>query len=890
MVTLKAVLEFMISMHNLSNFKACKVPQIILYSLILIKKLLSLCHDDINLFITDLLEISLGYMFFENPIGAGRQTRPLKIKFSQQYSQNTPDDLAADEPKAYKIGGKSAKQKRCRLTRTRGIVNALESAFKNEKSLEDNSMLISKNYFDVNQYDVHQTDISAKIRITSISLFGDVTRSMERRYLYSYWQSIFPCDIADSINGRNDILVVCQTDENMQCRCAALHVCTDLFLNSRDLFNQAEFKVTTTAFVPFSQMLGLTIMLAYKTLITIIEKESSIPVIMQALKCSAALVQVTPFVKFECDLVYNFVNTAKKLASHTDFRIQISALTVLEYLLMEPEISIGLLEALGIPKGRLKTSKKYRKNINNETVMKDFGVESVYNTREIQENEGTSIEPFWLISKVFSNLGINRSQHGARCRKIKTCNPLRIKCLNLLSAMATHFELFLRHQLEELAIALEDALNEDQFEFRLTGSKCLDACVYQMSEFLKNTVKVENIETCKHFWTRMVPVIMHKISKEKESTIKIVLCESLSNIGMLVFENLTQSIRLTLLSFLTSVSSDPVEDEIIRATVVRALSVFVTFPSMRIDLVFIENTAELILRLAKSRNIAVRIKIFWAMGNVTDALVENNMEISNEPISDEILWSLIRNSTYACIDNDKVRCNAVRSLGNLLRLLSEKHFCNLSDRTVINCSINKLIESIRSSGSSKVKWNSCYAVGNMLQNENIFLSTYTYKDLNWQSSLYSTLCHIIQSHTNYKVKINATTAIIHITKRKYFGEHYGIIWSTIIRAIEQSYNLQNFYEYNHRDQFQEKLCVVMCHIINLATFDDFPLLSRMLLQRAEVVKQTWIKVTTRMIPGKATPLLSSCSHLDELLRNRSILNLEQINAIKFVRDCIPFCY
>ncbi|XP_036319801.1 HEAT repeat-containing protein 6 isoform X1 [Rhagoletis pomonella] len=888
-MTLKPILEFLIRLHNSSEFSTSRNPLITYYSLNLIRKLICDDSDGLKLYMAELLGISLGLMFFGNPI---KEKKQLWIRNLQplRYFNTLQDEVDMDA--YHKIGVKIVTRKRNRGTRNKGVVHAMpESAAIIDKPIEDKVTIIqvSQNHFHEFRHDVYQSNLNIKIRLTALSLLSDITKLADRYYLYSFWQSIFPSEMDDA-NARHDILLVCQTDTSSRCRCYALQVCADLFLNSRSLFSQAEYKYRSTAFVPYSQKLGLTILSAYKALTMLLEKEVPLPELIQALKCSAALVQVTPFDKFECSFVHNFVNAVGKLCSHNDLNVQVSAFTVLECLLMEPEMPLGLPESLGIFKQRLLTCEKYRQPVINCSVMKKVTVNGVYKTVQESENKNWDLESSWLVLKVFDNLKISHSLHNTRCQKLKTCNTLRIKSLHMLSALATHFELFLKNNLEEIAMILEDALSDSQLEIRLCGSKCLETCVHQMTAFLHNNDNTQNIDICTRFLISMLPVIINLIPREKETAVKITLCDTISSISGIVFENLVQSIRITLLSFLTGMSSDPTEEVIIRATAVRALSVFVTFPSMRIDLVFIENTAGLILRLAKDKNIAVRIKILWSMGNISDALLENSMDASNESISDEVLLNLIRYSTEACNDNDKVRCNAVRTVGNLLGLLSEDHIKNILDRTLIKLAITMLIDGIRSSGTSKVKWNACYAVKNMVNNENIFLCTNLYEGFNWRSSLYPTLCHVICNHSNYKVKINATTALIHISKRKYFGEYYEMIWNTVIRAIEQSYNLQNFYEYNHRDHFQEQLCLLICHVIKFAALHDYTMFSRILTGKLEVVQKTWIRVTTRMIPEKAAPLLSCSSNLDDLLKSDPTLTPEYTNAIKLVRDSIPFCY
>ncbi|XP_050331563.1 HEAT repeat-containing protein 6 [Bactrocera neohumeralis] len=881
------VLTLLIRMHYSLNINSLQNPNITLYCLILLNKYASFCKQDIELNISELMGISLGFIEYGLNIKSVSIICPELIKPSH-YLNNASDEQEIVEPIIHhKFGGKQSKKRHRGLKPKESVNTILETANNGFGELDSEMAMI--NNMEKTQCDVLQNEISSRIRLASIILFGQITRSIKRHVLYTYWQSIFPYDGVDNVCARKGIIFVCQAEVNSKCRSAALNVCAEVLLNLKPLYSQAEFKDRSSAFLPFSHMLGLSIITTYKALIDIIHSEKCLNVLTQALKCLAALAEIAPFAKLECEIVANIINTVKNLVHHNDYTIQISALSVLEVLLMDTEMPSEIAEALGMSKECIPTSSSnenfpsigFTENVNKENCF-DRGKE---------RTDKYNFEASWLILKIISNLEMNLVQDNTICRKIKTPCTLRIKSLHILTAMAIHFEFFLKDNLEKLTFVLRDSIHDGQLEVRLCGSKCMEACVYQMNLFLQNNCNNDNICSFKCFWTCMFPIITHQMSIEKESTaVKIALCDAISNIGAIIFENLSEPIRINLLSFLSGLSCDSSEDVLVRATVVRALSVFVTFPTMHMNFVFIENTAELILRLAGEGNMTVRIKVIWSMGNISDALLENISDNTAEKISDEILWRLIQYSTEACNDCDKVRCNAVRTLGNLLRLLTEKHFHHISDRTVIKSAISKLIDGIRSSGTAKVKWNSCYAVGKVLQNERIFQYSSRYKDLTWQLPLFSALCHVIYNHPNYKVKINATAALIHIKEREYFGEHYSNIWSALLEAIEQSNNLINFYEYNHRDQLQEQMCFLICHIIKLANLQDIIILSRVLFNKLEIVKNTWMRVLRRLLPGKAAPLLSCSTHLNDLLKSPSELSMEQKNAILLVMDAIPTSY
>lgn len=76
-----------------------------------------------------------------------------------------------------------------------------------------------------------------------------------------------------------------------------------------------------------------------------------------------------------------------------------------------------------------------------------------------------------------------------------------------------------------------------------------------------------------------------------------------------------------------------------------------------------------------------------------------------------------------CNDNDKVRTNAARILGNLLRLINENQIMIEKWQVICLDAIKKLCDQSKLSGTNsnmKVKWNACYAIGNFMKNDVIF--------------------------------------------------------------------------------------------------------------------------------------------------------------------------
>ncbi|XP_061388133.1 HEAT repeat-containing protein 6 [Musca vetustissima] len=889
------------------------VPTYLLHSLQMINCIISINAEFARKNISELLGLSRAYLHFGIEQIDSVPSAPQRVYMSQQALYDSAEDFDSNinAERIRSCGGKAQKNRKPRIkTNSNHDRKVPNSSPERKGTLLSMDMKTSDS--DTSEQEsagnnvLFERNKMAKIRLASISLVGSIVKTVERRILYGYWHALFPSGTGDSVD---NLLYVGQHDPNMRCRCAAIQVCAQLLYGSKGFLHQAEIneKRCPSTFIPFSVSLGHTTLAIYQSLTTMLSTESSLPVLTQTLKCLAVLVQGTPFQKFDKEFIQNLVRHVRPLIYHRDAAIQVSSLMVLEFLISSTDACIEIAEAVGLPKGTGIRSFAKSPNmlgeddldiINDEEYVesdlsddeKSKSDNDMLSSHSVKMSEHPPVNGhFWLLLRVLHNLSCNGNATVAA--------SIRIESLQVLTAMCLNFSMLKPH-LANVTVVLKQAMDDSLPDVRLYAARCIDSCAFQISRQImeaSNTSSSQAEVKCySTFWRDIIPILMDHIRRDRDetSTVRIVLCDVLSNIGVIMFENCSQSIQLSLLSFLSGVASDCSDEPIVRAAAVRALAVYVLYPSLRGDLVFVENTADLTLRLVADSNLLVRVKSFWALGNISDALIGKLVDSKANPerISDDLLYRMIKVSTTACSDNDKVRCNAVRTLGNLLRLLTEEHFktenVQRDWRDLFEKSICKLTDCLRSSGNAKVKWNTCYAIGNIMRNHIIFKNGTVTDLLSWQQTLYSALCHVIVNHTNFKVRTNATAAIMNISERSHFGSYFEKFWTSILEAIEQSHNLENFHEYNHRDNLQEQLCLALAHFVQISHKEDWPMLKRQLSQRVDIVRNTWTRVVLRMIPEKAAPLLSCTVILAERLKLATDISVEQKIAGEFVCNAL----
>lgn len=203
---------------------------------------------------------------------------------------------------------------------------------------------------------------------------------------------------------------------------------------------------------------------------------------------------------------------------------------------------------------------------------------------------------------------------------------------------------------------------------------------------------------------------------------------------------------MALISLLSGCTFD---DELnVRAAAVRALAIYIMYPSLRENVCFVENTSDTVIRLLQHGSLDVRIKGSWALANISDALVANSSDTNREIVSNDLLKRLF-DVSFICTGNDKIRCNAVRAIGNLLRLITEEHLRTEVWRSVAADAIVKLNENVCHRGNAKLNWNACHAVGNFMRNAAMYSPV---MNLNWQVSIVGRMV-LFMERKGRKVKI-----------------------------------------------------------------------------------------------------------------------------------------
>ncbi|XP_045573445.1 HEAT repeat-containing protein 6 isoform X3 [Salmo salar] len=271
------------------------------------------------------------------------------------------------------------------------------------------------------------------------------------------------------------------------------------------------------------------------------------------------------------------------------------------------------------------------------------------------------------------------------------------------------------------------------------------------------------------------------------------------------------------------------DNSLVKAAAVRALGVYILFPCLREDVMFVADTANAILTALDDRSPNVRSKAAWSLGNLTDTLIVNMEcvgEVFQEELSDMLVLQMLQSATKAAFDKDRVKSNAVRALGNLLHFLSASQLTRPGFQRPLEEAVSALVTTVQSEATMKVRWNACYALGNAFKNPALPLDS-----ASWSGDAFSALCCVVTSCQNFKVRIKSAAALSVPTSRRCYGdaERFGRVWRSLAAALEHSEETQDFLEYRYCSSLRHTLTHTLTHLLRLSQSQDMPALGMSLV-------------------------------------------------------------
>ncbi|KAB1265274.1 HEAT repeat-containing protein 6 [Camelus dromedarius] len=565
-------------------------------------------------------------------------------------------------------------------------------------------------------------------------------------------------------------------------------------------------------------------------------------------KCLANLVSNSPYNRLKLSLLTKVWNQIKPYIRHKDVNVRVSSLTLLGAIVSThaplPEVQLLLQQpcSSGLSNSNSATPRlsppDWWKKAPSGPFLEEASVSS----------PKTSSEPCWLIRLCISIVVLPKedscsgSDAGSAGGSTYEPFPMRLEALQLL---------------EELGTGLIQQYKPD-------STKAPDQRV--------------PVSLVVMFWTMMLNgPLPRALQNSEHPTLQASACDALSSILPEAFSSLPPQdlscIQLLNVDSETDVSRSLVEgigsvisfalfpghpfplqgdrqilcitmllglndsaNRLVKAATSRALGVYVLFPCLRQDVIFVADTANAILMSLQDKSLNVRAKAAWSLGNLTDTLIVN-METPDPSFQDEfsglLLLKMLRSAIEASKDKDKVKSNAVRALGNLLHFLQPSHIEKPRFAEIIEEAIQALISTVLIEAAMKVRWNACYAMGNVFKNPALPLGLAP-----WTSQAYSALTSVVTSCKNFKVRIRSAAALSIPSERERYGstDQYAHIWNALVTALQKSEDTTDFLEFKYCASLRTQICQALIHLLSLASASDLSCIKETLELNGDMVQ------------------------------------------------------
>ncbi|XP_016907318.1 HEAT repeat-containing protein 6 isoform X2 [Apis cerana] len=548
--------------------------------------------------------------------------------------------------------------------------------------------------------------MDSKIRLETVRLLQILIENSPSREIFGFWPQII------ATGSRNNARVLTRSilkESVSKVKQHMLSTLTELLIDVKPFLIHAE-EVDQMSFSTFFGTVSLMIKELHFTLSLILNSETNVAVLTHGLKCAAALIQGTPYARLKTGLATKLMRNCRPYIFYKDPTVRVAALSAFEAIASCDPVTVEIFEILG-----------KQLTINKDQLYLNTSIDKAEKNIEEENNEEIDIED--LKDNLTNEYNNKLFKQTNICFLIHVClenisnktmsTPVRLQSLKLIGRMAFSTKSLVFSQIELITITLIEVIQDSETQVILHACRALEI----MAGCLMN-IDSENSNAL-IFWNIIFDPII-SLLQYPQTIIREAACDCLGNINSIVFAQLQRKQAILIITVLFGTVHD--EESAVRAAGLRALGMLVTLPALREETGFLMDLADIVCLTADDKNLGVRIKGAWALANLCNCLSKEKDYEDIESISLEILLPKIYQiSIKASKDNDKVKCNAVRALGNILYLCSNKHILKDTSsglETLINCAIV--------GNDMKVRWNACRALGLVLSNnpDNILPSSW----------------------------------------------------------------------------------------------------------------------------------------------------------------------
>ncbi|XP_063860757.1 HEAT repeat-containing protein 6-like isoform X2 [Scylla paramamosain] len=321
----------------------------------------------------------------------------------------------------------------------------------------------------------------------------------------------------------------------------------------------------------------------------------------------------------------------------------------------------------------------------------------------------------------------------------------------------------------------------------------------------------------------------------------------------------------------------------LRLAGVRAMAIMVGFPGVVGNpgsLALLHATVEAACDLLAQRDANVnrdRLLASWALANVSSVfeLYKESWEGSEhfgsrEVLSQEMLGRVLDVGLRACQDKDKIRPHGVRCIGNVASFLQPQQVAHPALVPLVTQTVDTLITCASSGSNMKTRWNACHALGNIMSSGRLPIATAP-----WRGQVFTILGCLVESFKNYKVRIQACSALCSVTGRQEYGNEYLGVWRALLRGLDNAQNIVDYQEIRHRDELINQICQGICQLCAHLTLVDAGALCELLQVHQDVAGPLMQKAYLSLPPERSGHVLQAQHRVEELMGCDALTEAQQ---------------
>ncbi|KAK9412497.1 HEAT repeat-containing protein 6 [Crotalus adamanteus] len=714
----------------------------------------------------------------------------------------------------------------------------------------------------------------AKVRQGALTCFLSAVKSVEKKVLYGYWSAFIPDEPGIGSPQTVSLMTIALKDPSPKTRAGAFQVLSAILEGSKQFLSIAEDAIDhKRAFTPFSVSIASSIRELHRCMLLALVAESSSQTLTQIIKCLSNLVSNVPYNRLKPGLLSRVWNQIKPYIKHKDVNVRVSSLTLLGSIVSAqaplPEVRLLLQQPVssgtsdGAPLLLFRSgAPEWRKE------------PTLASGEPSLAPEKTPAEPCWLLRLCISLAVLPRedgySDSDTSCLSTVSTyepSPVRLEALQVLALLVKGYFILAQSCLLELGEVACKCMEEMDPSLQLHGAKLLDELGVGIIQQYKPDLVADQrvpLDLVVTFWTRLLNgPVPAALQNYEHPTLQTSTCDALSSILPEAFSRLSDDKQILCITILLGLSHS--ENPLVKAAASRALGVYIVFPCLRQDVMFVADTANTILNSLGDSSPNVRAKAAWSLGNLTDTLIINK-ELMGQSFQDEfsdlLLLKMLRSATEASKDKDKVKSNAVRALGNLLHFLQPSHVASPRFLQPIEESIHALTSTVQSEATMKVRWNACYAFGNVFKNPALPLG-----EAPWTGKAYDALTSAVKSCKNFKVRIKSAAALSVPSERRHYGtpKQFSQIWEALVTALQRSENAEDFLEFKYSASLRIQLCHALLHLLSLAEETDLPDIRRTLIEQGEIIRVYMLQYMKSGTVGEEAGIGETIPERDKIL-------------------------